>query len=112
MSLQTIGCWLLLPRQPSCPQQGSPSLLETFPGNNLGLASVSSASVRLACLGLLGWWCEGFALPADNSCFTICRVNKDKRESKVPQGPLVHQGPLDQLDPKEPQDVLGQWDPL
>lgn len=112
MSLQTIGCWLLLPRQPSCPWQGSPSLLETSPGSNLGLASISSASVRLACLGPLGWWCEEFALPAANSCFTNCRVNKDKQGSKVPQGPLVHQDPLDQLDLKESQDVLGQLDPL
>lgn len=112
MSLQNTRCWLLLPRQPSCPRQGSPSLLETSPGSNLGLASISSASVRLACLGPLGWWCEGFALPAGNSCFTNCRVNKDKQGSKVPRGPLVHQGPLDQPDPKESQDVLGQLDPL
>ncbi|KAI1231622.1 hypothetical protein IHE44_0007698 [Lamprotornis superbus] len=40
------------------------------------------------------------------------RVNKDKQGSRVPRGPLVHQGPLDQLDPKESQDVLGQLDPL
>ena len=39
---------------------------------------------------------------------TNLRVSKDKRESKVPQGPLAHQGPLDQLDPKEPQDSPGQ----
>ncbi|KAJ7397404.1 Collagen alpha-1(XIII) chain [Pitangus sulphuratus] len=39
-------------------------------------------------------------------------VNKDKQGSKVPRGPLDHQGPLDRLDLKEPQDVLGQLDPL
>lgn len=69
MSLQALGCWLLLPRQPGCPQWGSPLLLETSPGTNLGLASTSSASARLTCLGPLGWRCEGFALPADNPLF-------------------------------------------
>lgn len=39
-------------------------------------------------------------------------MNKDRRGSKVPRGPLAHQGPLDQLDLKESQDVLGQLDPL
>lgn len=36
------------------------------------------------------------------------RANKDKRESKVPRGPLARQGPLDRLDPREPQDSPGQ----
>lgn len=36
------------------------------------------------------------------------RVNKDKQESKVLQGLLAHQGPLDQLDLKEPQDSPDQ----
>lgn len=37
------------------------------------------------------------------------RVNKDKQESKVPRDPLAPQGQLDQQDPREPQDSLGQW---
>lgn len=69
MSLQTVESWLLPPRQPSPPQRGSALLFETSPGTNLGLASTSSASARLTCLGPLGWWCEGFALPADNPLF-------------------------------------------
>lgn len=58
--------WALAPASQAawCPQQSSPSLLETSPGSNLALDSVSPASVRLACLGPLGWWCEGFAVPA------------------------------------------------
>ncbi|GAB0192473.1 collagen alpha-1(XIII) chain [Grus japonensis] len=49
--------------------------------------------------------------PARSHCLASLRVievNKDKQESKVPQGPLAHQGPLDHLDLKEPQDSLGQ----
>lgn len=36
------------------------------------------------------------------------RVNKDKQEFKVPRDPPAPQGPLDQQDPREPQDSPGQ----
>lgn len=39
-------------------------------------------------------------------------MNRGRQGSKGPRGPLAHQGPLDQLDLKESQDVLGQLDPL